>query len=174
MMPLVIGLHNYARFPAHNFLISDPAAWLLGRLERSGTMRNDGIRQSICDPESCQSRVLVACYEDDSITQQVAADLLNGKFTPRGHLPVTVCPEYRVGAGIMGPYRALPAADPSTVGMDPAQLNKIDAICEEAIEKQAAPGCVVLVARDGKIAYEKAFGYMTYDRKEPVYTETLV
>ena len=57
--------------------------------------------------------------------------------------------------------------------MDPAQLNKIDAICEEAIAKQAAPGCVVLVARDGKIAYEKAFGYMTYDRKEPVYTETL-
>jgi CubicO group peptidase (beta-lactamase class C family) len=73
----------------------------------------------------------------------------------------------------MGPYRALPTADPLTVGMDPMQLKKIDAICEEAIAKQAAPGCVVLVARDGKVAYEKAFGYMAYDRKEPVYTETL-
>jgi beta-N-acetylhexosaminidase len=52
-----------------------------------------------------------------------------------------------------------------TLGMDAAKLQKIDAICEESIAKQAAPGCVVLVARNGKIAYEKAFGYMTYERK---------
>jgi beta-N-acetylhexosaminidase len=32
---------------------------------------------------------------------------------------------------------------------------------------------VGLVARNGKIAYEKAFGYLTYDRMEPVYDETL-
>jgi beta-N-acetylhexosaminidase len=170
---IVVGLHNYARYPANNFLISNPAAWLLDQLEAGERCVTMVFGNPYAIRNSCQAKVLVACYEDDSITHQVAADLLNGKFTPRGHLPVTVCPEYRAGAGIMGPYRALPAADPLTVGMDPAQLNKIDAICEEAIGKQAAPGCVVLVARNGKIAYEKAFGYMTYDRKEPVYTETL-
>jgi beta-glucosidase-like glycosyl hydrolase/CubicO group peptidase (beta-lactamase class C family) len=170
---VVIGLHNYARYPARNFLISDPAAWLLGKLQEKERCVTMVFGNPYAIRNSCPAKVLVACYEDDSVTQQVAADLLNGKFTPGGHLPVTVCPEYRVGAGIMGPYRALPATDPLTVGMDPARLNKIDAICEEAIEKQAAPGCVVLVARDGKIAYEKAFGNMTYDRKEPVYTETL-
>jgi beta-N-acetylhexosaminidase len=170
---IVIGLHNYARFPARNFLISDPAAWLLGKLQEKDRCVTMVFGNPYAIRNSCRAKVLVACYEDDSITQEVGADLLNGKFTPRGHLPVTVCPEYRAGAGIMGPYRALPAADPLTVGMDPMQLNKIDAICEEAIEKQAAPGCVVLVARNGKVAYEKAFGYLTYDRKEPVYTETL-
>jgi beta-N-acetylhexosaminidase len=170
---VVIGLHNYARYPSRNFLISDPAAWLLDKLQENERCVTMVFGNPYAIRNSCQAKVLVACYEDDSITQQSAADLLNGKFTPRGHLPVTVCPEYRVGAGIMGPYRALPGADPLTVGMDPARLNKIDAICEEAIGKQAAPGCVVLVARDGKIAYEKAFGNMTYDRKEPVYTETM-
>jgi beta-N-acetylhexosaminidase len=170
---LVIGLHNYARYPARNFLISDPAAWLLGKLQEGERCITMVFGNPYAIRNSCQSKVLVACYEDDSTTQQSAADLLNGKFTARGHLPVTVCPQFRAGAGIMGPYRALPIADPSTVGMDPMQLNKIDAICEEAIARQAAPGCVVLVARGGKVAYEKAFGYMTYDRKEPVYTETL-
>ncbi|HET6253796.1 MAG TPA: glycoside hydrolase family 3 N-terminal domain-containing protein [Puia sp.] len=170
---IVIGLHNYARYPARNFLISNPAAWLLGRLEERERCVTMVFGNPYAIRNTCQAKVLVACYEDDSTTQQVAADLLNGKFTARGHLPVTVCPEYRVGAGIMGPYRALPAADPLTLGMDTMQLNKIDAICEEAIAKQAAPGCVVLVARDGKIAYEKSFGYMTYDHKEPVYTETM-
>jgi beta-N-acetylhexosaminidase len=170
---IVIGLHNYARYPARNFLISDPAAWLLGKLQEKERCITLVFGNPYAIRNTCQAKVLVACYEDDSITQQSAADLLNGKFTARGHLPVTVCPQYMAGAGIMGPFRALPAADPLTLGMDTMQLNKIDAICEEAIGKQAAPGCVVLVARNGKIAYEKAFGNMTYDRKEPVYTETL-
>jgi beta-N-acetylhexosaminidase len=170
---IVIGLHNYARYPARNFLISNPAAWLLGKLQEREPCVTMVFGNPYAIRNTCQSTVLVACYEDDSVTQQVAADLINGKFTARGHLPVTVCPQYLAGSGIMGPYRALPAADPLTLGMDTMQLDKIDAICEEAIGKQAAPGCVVLVAKDGKIAYEKAFGYMTYDRKEPVYTETL-
>ena len=122
---------------------------------------------------SCDARTLVACFEDDSTTQGVAADLLNGKFTARGHLPVSVCDAFKGGSGITGPERVLPVADPAELGMDAAQLQKIDAICDEAIAKRAAPGCVVLVARNGRIAYEKAFGYMTYDKTEPVYSETL-
>jgi CubicO group peptidase (beta-lactamase class C family) len=170
---LVIGLHNYARYPARNFLISNPAAWLLNRLQEKERCVTMVFGNPYAIRNSCTAKVMVACYEDDSTTQQVAADLLNGKFTAKGHLPVSVCDQYRAGAGITGPYRALPAADPATVGMDAAQLQKIDAICEEAIGKQAAPGCVVLVARNGKVAYEKAFGDMTYAGKEPVYTETL-
>jgi CubicO group peptidase (beta-lactamase class C family) len=30
------------------------------------------------------------------------------------------------------------------------------------------PGCVVLVAKDGKVAYNKAFGYTNFDNKEPI------
>jgi beta-N-acetylhexosaminidase len=170
---LVIGLHGYARFPAHNFSISKAAAWLLQELEQ----RQKSVTMVFGNPyaigNSCDAKVLVACYEDDSTTQDVAADLLNGKFPPRGHLPVSVCQLWKAGAGIVGADRLLPAVNPSELGMDGAKLQKIDAICSEAIARQAAPGCVVLVARGGRIAYEKAFGYMTYDRKEPVYTETL-
>lgn len=171
---VVIGLHNYARFPAHNFAISRSAAWLLRQLQE----KNKAIVLAFGNPyalknECGEARNLVVCYEDDEITQGVAADWLGGKFTAKGQLPVSVCEAYKVGAGILPANRVLPAADPVTLGMDARKLDTIDAICKEAIDKQATPGCVVLVAKDGKLAYEKAFGYMSYDKTEPVYTESI-
>jgi len=169
---IVIGMHNYARFPARNFAISRPAAWLLHELQQKEKAVTFFFGNPYAIKNSCDAKTLVACYEDDSVTQVVAADLLNGKFIAHGHLPVSVCDEWKAGAGI-APVRVLPAVSPSVVGLDSVKLQRIDAIANEAIEKRAAPGCVVLVAKDGKIAYEKAFGYTSYDRTEPVYNETI-
>ena len=42
-------------------------------------------------------------------------------------------------------------------------LTQIDEIIQSAIKDSAFPGAVVLVSKDGKIIYEKAFGQLTYD-----------
>ncbi len=44
------------------------------------------------------------------------------------------------------------------VGMSTERLERIDAICEEAISNGNVPGIVALVAKDGRIVYNKAFG----------------
>jgi CubicO group peptidase (beta-lactamase class C family) len=49
-------------------------------------------------------------------------------------------------------------AAPETVGMSKERLARIDAMCEEAVSKGDVPGIVALVARNGKIVYNKAFG----------------
>lgn len=188
---LVIGLHGYARYPAANFGISRPGAWLLAQLQRQNktvtfvfgnpyAMRNcydSGDEVTGADIRSTgslyASGTLVACYEDDDITQDVAADLLNGKFAAKGKLPVSVNTSLKAGAGIVPAGRTLPTASPAELGLNPRRLEKIDTICREAIARQATPGCVVLVAKNGKIAYEKAFGYLTYDKTEQVYKETI-
>ena len=170
---IVIGLHNYARFPAHNFAISPSAAWLLQQLQQKEKAVTFVFGNPYAIRNTCDARVLVACYEDDEITQDVAADLLNGRFVAHGHLPVSVCAQWKAGAGLTDSTAVLPTVKPAEVGMNAATLGKIDAIAREAIEKKATPGCVVLVARHGKIAYQKAFGYMTYDKTEPVYKETI-
>ncbi|HMH24493.1 MAG TPA: glycoside hydrolase family 3 N-terminal domain-containing protein [Puia sp.] len=170
---VVIGLHNSARFPANDFGISRSAAWLIAELEK----RNNVVTMVFGNPYAvkncCGAKVLIACYEDDEITQGVGADLLNGKFSAAGKLPVSVCDTYKAGDGIVAADRVLPAADPVSLGFDPRRLQKIDSICGEAIARQATPGCVALVIKDGQVAYEKAFGYMGYDKKEPVYKETI-
>jgi len=79
---------------------------------------------------------------------------------------------FSIPAGLTA-QQGLPRVAPRQVGMNAQRLSQVDTICERAIAAQATPGCVVLVAKDGKIAYEKAFGYLTYDRTEPVDSATI-
>lgn len=58
-------------------------------------------------------------------------------------------------------------ADPRTVGIDPDKLKKIDAIVEEAIREGATPGAVVMVLKDGKIVFDRAYGHHAYDKEVP-------
>lgn len=53
----------------------------------------------------------------------------------------------------------LAKAQPAEVGLDPQQLSRIDAAVTQALEDQRAPGAVVLVLRQGKIVFRKAYGY---------------
>ena len=170
---IVIGMHNYARYPAGNFAISRAAAWLLQQLQTKDKTVTFVFGNPYAIRNACDAPNLVACYEDDSVVHDVAADWLKGKFVAKGQLPVSVCPEWKAGNGITGAPRSLPTVDPGSLGLDPHRLQNIDSICREAIAAHATPGCVVLVARKGQIAYEKAFGYLSYDSTEPVYTSSL-
>ncbi len=53
----------------------------------------------------------------------------------------------------------LEEATPESVGISSERLARIDKMCEQAIENNDVPGIVALVARKGKIVYNKAFGY---------------
>ncbi len=170
---VVIGLHNYNRFPHNNFGISKASFWLIQQLQQQFKTITLAFGNPYAIKNICDAKTLVACYEDNDIVQAVAADWLNGKFTAKGKLPVTVCESLKYGDGIVISDKLLPDSPPSELGFRTAGLLSIDSVCKEAVMKQAAPGCVVLVARNGKIAYEKAFGHLSYDKKEPVYTETL-
>ena len=52
----------------------------------------------------------------------------------------------------------LSEATPQSVGISPERLKKLDAMLEEAIQKDEIPGLVALVARNGKIVYHTAKG----------------
>jgi uncharacterized protein YbbC (DUF1343 family)/CubicO group peptidase (beta-lactamase class C family) len=55
----------------------------------------------------------------------------------------------------------LPEAKPEAVGLDSARLARIDGAVADSIERHQLPGAVVLVVRDGKIAFRKAYGSRT-------------
>ena len=169
---VVIGLHGYARYPANNFGISKSTIALIQLLQNDQKTITVVFGNPYAIKNFCNAPVLVACYEDDAITQQAAADLVEGRFLAKGKLPVTVCAELKYGAGIIS-NRLLASMEPEALGFNAHHLMKIDSVVEDAINKRAIPGAVVMVLKDGKIAYERAFGYMTYDSLEPVYIETI-
>lgn len=165
---VVIGLHNYARFPANNFGISKTAEDFVHKLQQ----QNNTILFVFGNPYAiknfCDAPNLMACYDDDDITQNTAVDFLEGKISALGKLPVTVCDRYHYRSGITINLNSLPLAKPRETGFDYPKFTVIDSLANDAITKKATPGCVVLVAKDGKIAYQKAFGKYDFDKPDSV------
>ena len=52
----------------------------------------------------------------------------------------------------------LSSASPESVGMSSERLDRIDAMCQEALKNGNLPGIVALVARKGKIVFHQAYG----------------
>lgn len=70
--------------------------------------------------------------------------------------------------------RTLPIATPESQGINGVQMiHAIDSIATLGIRERAYPGCVVLIARNGNIIFEKAYGTYNYDTDEPVTIHTI-
>lgn len=119
-------------------------------------------------------RSLVCAYDDDPVAQQVAPQLLFGAIAARGKLPLNASARLTAGTGInTKPLARLGYALPETVGLNADTLAIIDSLAQWAIDEEATPGCQVLVARNGKVIFERAYGYQTYDKKVPITPETV-
>lgn len=104
----------------------------------------------------------------------IVSEAVFGAIPVDGRLPLSISASFPEGAGDMLPdLKRLGYSFPEDVGMDNGTLEKIESIADEAIQIGATPGCYVLVARSGKIIYERAFGYLTYENKIPVSEETI-
>ena len=68
----------------------------------------------------------------------------------------------------------LPAAAPSAVGMSQTQLTHIDEAIAAEIMKKQLPGAVVLVGRQGKVVWRKAYGNRELEpQTEPMTPDTI-
>lgn len=169
---VVIGMHKYSKYPARNFGISQTSVDLMHQLQQKNNTVSFVFGNPYAIKNIADAKNIVACYEDDSLMHDVAINLLAGAITPKGKLPVTVNNKFHYGAGITTKYY-FPVVQPELAGLDGKTLTTIDSIAANAISKGAIPGCVVLAAKDGKIGFYKAYGYMGYDHKEPVTPQTV-
>jgi CubicO group peptidase (beta-lactamase class C family) len=62
------------------------------------------------------------------------------------------------------PRNLSPAARPEEAGLSSQRLQRIDNMVEEHLKNQYIPGAVVLVARNGKIVYHKAYGFSDVEK----------
>ncbi|MBO9672846.1 MAG: serine hydrolase [Sphingobacteriaceae bacterium] len=82
-------------------------------------------------------------------------------------LTTTFSARYTMGSGFVTTATRLKYTVPEDAGINSNNLKEIDAIASEAISQKATPGLVVLIAKDGKVIFNKAYGTHTYDTNVP-------
>ncbi len=164
---VVVGLHQYNRFPANNFGITATAVQLLQQVQALPATITFAFGNPYAIRNFCDARNIIACYDDAAITQEVAADVLNGIIPTKGKLPVTICESLPAGTGLtpdIAPVQAAPVVN---------KFAEVDSLVTNAIREHAAPGMTVMAVKDGKIAFYKSYGYQTYDSTEKIDIETI-
>lgn len=117
---------------------------------------------------------IITAYHNTPDMLRVLPQIIFGALKADGSLPFTASENVTEGAGLTTPLlRRLSYSVPEDARMDGRVLERIDAIAAEAIRNGATPGCQILVARSGKVVYEKSFGYLTYDSTSKVTEETI-
>lgn len=120
-----------------------------------------------------KAKAVVMAYEGTPLAQQYAAQAIFGGIAAKGKLPVSIPELYPAGTGLFTEKTRLGYHEPEEVGADARRLDVIASIVEEGLEQKAFPGCQVLVAKDGMIIYDRAFGYFDYSYKQPVGTSSV-
>jgi CubicO group peptidase (beta-lactamase class C family)/beta-glucosidase-like glycosyl hydrolase len=128
-------------------------------------------------PERLQSLedfpAIVQAYTDKSYAMETIAQVVFGPLCSVGKLPVAASTFPSGTQHKTGSLQRMGYTLPERAGMDSKTLEKIKDVAYEAINAGATPGCHVLVARKGKIVYQRSFGWTAYDNKIPVTDETI-
>lgn len=120
------------------------------------------------------SKYLTCAYEDNKITRSLMPQMLFGAFGVDGRLPVSAGKVLKEGTGISTQsLKRLAYGIPAEVQMHKDSLFKVDELLTKAIKKREMPGCQLIVARQGKVVWHKAYGYQTYARKAKITSESI-
>jgi CubicO group peptidase (beta-lactamase class C family) len=103
--------------------------------------------------------------ENTPVSAAIIPQVIFGGVAVSKKLATNLSAKYTAGSGFTTSSIRLKYTVPEDAGVNSNNLREIDDIAAEAIRAQAAPGMVVLVAKDGKVIFNKAYGNHTYDTK---------
>ncbi|MBS1507987.1 MAG: beta-lactamase family protein [Bacteroidetes bacterium] len=69
--------------------------------------------------------------------------------------------------------RNITPGKPEENGLSPERLTRIDQTLNEYVNKGYIPGAVAIIVRNGKIVYEKSFGYSDVENKTPLKNDNI-
>ena len=173
---VVVSYHRLSPSARWSYGITKPSLDLVTRLKQRGlrvVVAAFGPAYALRPLVNTPADAVLCAYEDGEEMQRVVPQVLFGAVPARGMMPVTVG-DWRLGYGLFTAANGRMAHSlPESVGMRSAQLRQIDDIVQKALKDRAFPGCQVLVARKGKVVFEKSYGTLSYNGYERVTSETL-
>ncbi len=164
---VIIGIHDDSKYPRNNMKISSEVQLFLKAISKEKTsilsfFKNPYSLETLEAAENTSA--LIITYQDSKNSEDLAAQLIFGGVGANGKLPVSVGKKFKEGDGIdvEGGIR-FKYTLPEDAKMDSEILNqKIDSLMKQAMDLKAIPGGQILVARDQKVVFHKAYGFQSY------------
>lgn len=171
---IIVSIHKSNKHPWKSYKIGAGTKDMVANL----AMKNNVVLTVFANPYSLidfeaaeKVNTLIMGYQNSTYAQQAAAQLVFGGIGANGKIPVSVSETIKVGAGLeIKPLNRFKYTEPEEAEVSFEELYRIDSLALNGIKEGAYPGCQVLVARKGRVIYNKSFGYHTYDNKKPVKT----
>lgn len=166
---ILISLHNMSEYASKNFGLSQSVIDFINEVQEKKSV----ILVVFGNPYSLKHfdklKTVLVAYQEEPDSEDLAAQALWGAIGISGRLPVTASPLSTFGKGISRKASfKLGFEVPERVGLNSSLLGTVDTLLQEAMDEKATPGAVVLVAKDGKVVFHKAYGYHTYEKITPV------
>ncbi|GAA4438395.1 glycoside hydrolase family 3 N-terminal domain-containing protein [Ravibacter arvi] len=171
---VIVGLYGVSSAHARNFNIPGEAVTLLDSLRQMGRKTVVCVMGSPYGLEVLpDADAFLVTYQADAYAQEAAAQIIFGALKPKGMLAAAAG---RFASGTRAEVvqvERLGYTAPDVAGLSGDVLSSIDYLVQDAIMRKAFPGCQVLIAHSGRIVFEKNYGSLTYEKPEPVTSETL-
>jgi beta-N-acetylhexosaminidase len=175
---VIVGLHQLQSRPRNRLGYKEDVRTLISLMADSdkavfALFRNPYILDKI--PGMQKAEAIVVAYQGTELSEELTAQLMFGARGAKGKLPVTVNPYFPRGAGELtdGGLR-LQYSDPEEVQWHGGWLEeRVDSIVNLGLREEAFPGGVVLIAKEGKVVFEKSYGHHTYERKRETRVDDL-
>ncbi|RZK57873.1 MAG: beta-N-acetylglucosaminidase [Pedobacter sp.] len=178
-----ISAKKYADSSTYNDLADDLKYYTTVIITITDQLANDGKTLNFITDVAKHKQVILAVFGNgksltsfDNLTApivwssqnteeaaMVLPQIIFGGIAAQQTLSKGFSPKYTVGSGFKTAVTRLKYTVPEDAGVNTEDLLEVDKIAKEAIAGKATPGVVVLVAKDGKVIYNKAFGSHTYD-----------
>ena len=174
---VIVGLHksNDSPWKSYNFTDKE-TVWLYEIARNNTTILNVFARPYAMLDLKTNTNIegIVMAYQNSEIAQNVTAQMLFGAIDAKGKLPVSVGLDFPVGTNYeTKSLKRLSYGLPESVGMNSYKLKKMDSLINITLEKEMTPGFQMLIAKDGKVVYNKNFGYHTYEKTQKVTDSSL-
>lgn len=166
---VIIGFHKANDNPWKNFKFTQNEVVWLYEIARTNTVILDVFARpyAMLDLKTTANfEGIIMSYQNSKISQQLSAQLIFGAREAKGKLPVSLGADFPLNTSLKTKsLRRLQYGTPESVGVNSYKLKKIDSLANLGIREGMFPGAQILVARKGKVIYQKSFGFHQYDKE---------
>lgn len=164
---VIAGFVQTSDLPQRNFGMSRLGTWLVDSITTNKKtilcLFTSPYSSSLFTQINQMASVLVS-YQDNKTMQELTAQAIFGGIPVSGKLPVSAGPSWLAGTGITTEKSTrISFTSPGMAGLSAEKLNEVDKIVLEGIREKVYPGAQVVVIKDNKVVYRRAFGNHTYE-----------